>query len=195
MFEGYFIQYKFILPAETQHSSYTYQKLFRAIYGYTQKVTKSSGKSYTYYRKGILSDVPYIRPGKNAVIIPKEAFTELISFFNTGKNPSHHWKTKGDWKAVYYMDEKKLEEPVVLKALEGLIDRTHVCIQETQFEKLLPSMRDIIEKTTSGQEIDKARKEISLKAAQNIISKPWLRELKEKPKKITELIELYNKIK
>lgn len=61
---GYFIQYRFILPDSIKHSSYTYQKLFRAIYGYTQAVHKGSGKNYQYHRQGILSNYPFIRPGK-----------------------------------------------------------------------------------------------------------------------------------
>jgi len=121
--KGYFIQYKFIVPESTKHSSYTYQKLFRALYGYTQNVTKSNGKTYHYLRKGILSDFPYIRPGKNCVIIPPKSFNSLDTFFKTGKNPSHYWRVKGDWKAVFYLDEKSLDENQVINAIKNQIKR------------------------------------------------------------------------
>ncbi len=124
--KGFFVQYKFILPETIKHSHYTYQKLFRAIYGYTQKVCKSNGKSYSYHRKGLLSDTPFIKHGKNCVIIPQDAFPELKNFFQTGKNPTHQWRTKGDWKAVYYLNEKDLTEEQITKAVEDYIDRYYV---------------------------------------------------------------------
>ena len=34
----------------------------------------------------------------------------MLDFFKTGKNPAHAWKFKGDWKAVYYMNEKDVDE-------------------------------------------------------------------------------------
>ncbi|GAG48539.1 unnamed protein product, partial [marine sediment metagenome] len=108
--DSYFIQYKFILPESVSHSSYSYQKLFRALYGYTQAVNKSSGKNYKYHRQGVLSSYPYLRAGKNCVIIAPDAFQNLISFFKTGRNPAHKWEVKGNWKAVYYMDEKAIPE-------------------------------------------------------------------------------------
>jgi len=123
MLEGYFIQYKFVVPDSMKLSSYTYQKIFRAIYGYTQNVKKSNGKRYHYYRHGLLTDVPYIRPGKNCVIIPKEILSKVVEFFKTGKNPTHKWITKGEWKAVYYIDDKKIEESLAAKAFEALINR------------------------------------------------------------------------
>ena len=123
---GYFIQYKFILPENIKHSSYTYQKLFRALYGYTQAVFKSNGKVYHYHRNGILSDVPYLRPGKNCVIIPPGKFQGLIDFFKTGRNPAHQWRGKGSWKAVYYMNEKDVDELKVTEALVTLLTRLQV---------------------------------------------------------------------
>src|SRR4030042_1173873 len=83
--KGYFIQYKFIIPENMKHSSYTYQKLFRALYGYTQAVFKSNGKTYHYHRAGVLSATPYLRPGKNCVIIPPGKFQHLLDFFKTGR--------------------------------------------------------------------------------------------------------------
>lgn len=123
---GYFVQYRFILPESIKHSSYTYQKLFRAIYGYTQSVYKSNGKTYKYHRKGILSDYPYIRPGKNCVIIPPGAFQSLQDFFKTGHNPTHNWSMKGEWKCTYFLNEKDLDEKDIIKALEDQLSRKYV---------------------------------------------------------------------
>ncbi|MFH1240670.1 MAG: hypothetical protein V1672_05690 [Candidatus Diapherotrites archaeon] len=140
--KGYFIQYKFILPESIKHSSYTYQKLFRALYGYTQAVYKSNGKIYQYYRRGVLSNIPYIRPGKNCVIIPPGTFNTLTEFFKTGKNPTHKWHVKGDWKAVYYMNEKNIDEKQVMSSLEALLDRTHVSSNAKDPSKLLDELQN-----------------------------------------------------
>lgn len=137
MVKGYFVQYKFMVPENMKHSSYTYQKLFRALYGYTQAVFKSSGKNYHYHREGVLSSAPYLRPGKNCVIIPPDAFSQLIDFFKTGKNPAHAWRGKGDWKAVYYMNEKELDEKNVAKALETLLERKFILTTANEHEKLV----------------------------------------------------------
>ncbi|MDP6670691.1 MAG: hypothetical protein QGI60_02650 [archaeon] len=123
---SYFIQYKFILPDTIKHSSYTYQKLFRALYGYTQAVYKSNGKVYHYHRNGVLSDTPFLRPGKNCVIIPTPALQKLVDFFKTGRNPTHRWKGKGDWKAVYYMNEKDVDEKKIAEAITALLNRFQI---------------------------------------------------------------------
>ncbi|MEM4662434.1 MAG: hypothetical protein QXM75_00175 [Candidatus Diapherotrites archaeon] len=114
------------MPKTLSRSSYTYQKLFRALYGYTQVVNKSNGKRYRYHRKGILSDVPFIRPSKNSLIIPTDALQKLINFFNTGENPAHRWTAKGDWKAVYYLSDKQISEQSVARAFEQVLDRQWV---------------------------------------------------------------------
>lgn len=123
MVKAVWVQYKFVLPAGTRHSSYTYQKIFRAIYGYTQNVSKSSGKTYRYHRPGVLSTIPYNKPGKNAVLVPKSALPALADFFKTGKNPSHEWHVKGDWKAVYYTDEREVSAQDAAVAVETAADR------------------------------------------------------------------------
>lgn len=123
MVKAVLVQYRFVLPVGTQHSSYTYQKLFRAIYGYTQNVSKSSGKTYRYHRPGVLSAVPYNKPGKNTVLVPKSALPALADFFKTGKNPSHEWHVKGDWKAVYYTDEREVSTQDAAAAVETAADR------------------------------------------------------------------------
>ena len=182
---GYFIQYKFILPDSVNHSSYSYQKLFRAIYGYTQAVYKSSGKTYKYHRKGVLSDYPYIRAGKNCVIIAPDAFQSLISFFKTGKNPTHHWLIKGNWKAVYYMDEKAVPEQKAVMAMENLLDRTYA--GKGVNSRLL---FDELKRVGSGT-LAREYEEMVLAEAKKILKHPWFNncyQLSPKLKKFKKLV-------
>ena len=165
--DAYFIQYKFILPKSVSHSSYTYQKLFRALYGYTQAVHKSSGKSYKYHRKGVLSEYPFLRPAKNTVIIPPSALQKLINFFNTGSNPAHRWLRKGEWKAVYYMNEKKLKENVAARALENLLNRLWVNA-EGEKRLLFDELRRV-----ANEGADPNYKAMLLSEAKKVLNSEW----------------------
>jgi len=191
--KGYFIQYKFILPESTQHSSYSYQKLFRALYGYTQAVFKSNGKNYRYHRKGVLSDVPYLRPGKNCVIAPPEAFSKLIDFFKTGKNPTHAWRLKGDWKAVYYMNEKTVDEKDALKALEEMIDRQYIITSAREHSGLLSEMTMALKREPSA--IDKGYIAMLSKEAEKITGFEWFKQLHPKSEKLSNFYSVYKKLK
>jgi hypothetical protein len=185
MVKSYFIQYKFILPESIKHSTYTYQKLFRAIYGYTQNVTKSNGKVYHYFRKGVLSDTPYYRPGKNTVVIHPDAFQKLKTFFATGQNPSHKWITKGDWKAVYYMDEKELEDTKIVQSLEDLVQRTYVSNEINQ-SKILDELSTLLDTSKVPETHLESRKRVVLAEAQGIISHEWFQSNHPKSKILTE---------
>jgi len=188
--KGYFIQYKFILPENTKHSSYSYQKLFRALYGYTQNVSKSSGKTYTYHRPGVLTGTPHIRPGKNCVIIPRENFQSLISFFKTGINPAHKWRTKGDWKAVYYMNEKEIGDDDVLRALHELVDSHYVKTGEGSHSKVIEELEIISNAKKSSANYDRAYAKNVVDEAQKIISGPWFSEYKNKSQKLIDFANL-----
>ena len=188
---GYFIQYKFIIPEEIKHSSYTYQKLFRALYGYTQAVFKSNGKVYHYHRKGILSDVPYIRPGKNCVIIPPGLFQKLIDFFKTGHNPTHHWKGKGDWKAVYYMNEKDVDEKKVIEALVELLSRTHVEGREKSL-----SLFEALKQTSTQQSTGKNEaNSMVLSLAQPVVESEWFKNVYSLSEDLKEFYTQYRALK
>lgn len=182
--KGYFIQYKFLIPEGVKHSSYTYQKLFRAIYGYTQNVTKSNGKTYKYHRKGILSGVPYIRPGKNCVIIPTGIFSSLIEFFKTGKNPSHKWTIKGNWRAVYYMNEKDVSLADVIPAAEALLDRTYILATSKDHEKIYDEMANLLALQEKGEKTDLNYKKVLVEEAQKIASLEWVMALLQKSEKL-----------
>ena len=190
--KGYFIQYKFIIPDSVKHSSYTYQKLFRALYGYSQIVSKSNGKTYNYHRAGVLSRTPYIRPGKNCVVIPQHSFQDLINFFKTGKNPGHYWQVKGDWKAVYYMDEKELEHDKITEAMESLLDRSYVLSTDKTHSKLVEEMEAI---SSSQSQVHEGHKKAVLSKAQEIAMMPWFKESQSKSSSLKKFYELYNKLK
>lgn len=184
---GYFVQYRFILPENIKHSSYTYQKLFRAIYGYTQAVYKSNGKMYHYHRKGILSNYPYLRPGKNCVIIPPSAFQSLQDFFKTGHNPTHAWNVKGDWKCTYFLNEKDIPELDIVKAVEGLISRKYIDGSEG-LVKLGSELKRAVEK-----EVEPAYKNQLIGETQSIIDLDWFN--KDIYSQSKELTEFYNNYK
>ncbi|AJF60559.1 MAG: hypothetical protein J4224_00250 [Candidatus Diapherotrites archaeon] len=192
---GYFIQYKFIVPESIKHSSYTYQKLFRALYGYTQNVTKSNGKSYKYHRRGVLSSTPYIRPGKNCVIIPPGTFNPLIDFFKTGKNPSHYWQGKGDWKAVYYMDEKNLTEDDVRAALEEQLDRTYIVTNTGEHKRLIEEIAIFTQKVKEVGRTDKQAAAVLLSDVEKVVQSPWFKELPKSSKKLSEFYANYRQLK
>ncbi len=185
------MQYKFILPKDVKHSSYTYQKLFRAIYGYSQQVSKSSGKTYVYHRHGILSNTPFIKHGKNCVVIPQEKFSDLISFFKTGKNPSHSWTIKGDWKAVYYLNEKEVEEDSVVKSLESLIDRTFVLNPSKEHGQILSELEKLKQQAMEKKDTDSSFSQAVLSESHKIAGNSWFKEVYNKSDKLKYFHSLY----
>ena len=191
--KGYFIQYKFMIPENVKHSSYTYQKLFRALYGYTQAVYKSNGKTYHYHRAGILSSTPYLRPGKNCVIIPPGNLQRLLEFFKTGKNPTHLWRGKGDWKAVYYMNEKTVDEGNATLALEEMLERQYLLTNSGKKEKISSELNNILNK--GKQESDKAYLEMVLSEANKITSNEWFKNLYSQSEKLKSFYSDYRKLK
>jgi len=191
--KGYFVQYKFILPKTIKHSSYTYQKLFRAIYGYSQQVSKSNGKTYTYHRSGILSTTPFIKHGKNCVVIPQEKFSDLINFFKTGKNPSHSWTVKGDWKAVYYLNEKEVEESDVVSSLENLLDRTYILNSSKEHGLLLSELEKV--NNQSNKSPDNSFSETVVSESKKIVDSLWFKDVYHKSEKLKRFYSMYNLLK
>lgn len=186
--KGYFIKYNFVLPNDISHSSYTYQKLFRGIYGYTQNVTKSGGKVYKYHRKGVLSDIPFIKAGKNSVIIPQKSFASLDVFFKTGKNPSHVWRVKGEWKATFYMDEKDVDDSLAIKAIKEHISRIFIK-DENSF---LPNPKSILEKKANNEMVSDETLASVIVESEKIVNSEWFKFLYQKDE---ELKEFYNSFK
>ena len=188
--KAYFIQYKFILPAEIKHSSYTYQKLFRALYGYTQNVTKSNGKRYKYFRNGVLSKVPYVRTGKNCVTIPPGELTKLTDFFKTGKNPTHYWHVKGDWKAVYYMDGKGITDEDACNACEALLRRAQIALPQSEPDSISNQLEHAINNKNTNSEYLKLLKT----EAEGIINQVWFKETYKLSDKLNNFFNLYKSL-
>jgi hypothetical protein len=185
--KGYFVQYKFYLPARIKHSSYSYQKLFRAIYGYTQSVNKASGKTYKYHRPGILSFSPYINTGKNSVIIPEEDLPKLLDFFKTGANPTHRWQTKGEWKVTYFINETNVKPNAAVSSLEELIDRAYIKQNKTKVN-IFDAMKYAV---NSIDKIEANQLQNILSEAKKIVSRPWFNECLTLSNKLQEFKDLY----
>ncbi len=115
MVRGYRIRYH--IWWDGPRTSYNYQRFFRAIYGYTQVVVKSNGKSYIYHRPGVLTPYPYIREARKVVIVPDMAAQALIDFFKTGKNPAHNFQDLKDWNVSYTIEEAKVSERDALTSI------------------------------------------------------------------------------
>lgn len=186
---SYFVQYRFIIPDTVKHSSYTYQKLFRAIYGYTQAVYKSSGKNYHYHRAGILSNYPYLRPGKNCVIIPPAAFQSLQEFFKTGRNPTHNWEAKGDWKCTYFLNEKDTAEKDIILALENLMSRKFVLSGEAPV-KLVTEVQRAAEKGVDGN-----YRALLIKEAQGVCDLEWFKQTYQTSPALNEFYSNFKRLK
>jgi len=191
--KAYFIQYWFMLPDSMKHSSYTYQKLFRALYGYTQSVYKASGKRYKYQRKGILSEIPYVKPGKNCVIIPPGSFKTLLAFFNTGANPTHNWRVKGDWKAKYFMNEKNIDDSKAITACENLITRSFVLSQNELQNTVGKELQSLNSKDPKSY--DAAYASLVVAEAGKIVSNEWFKEVYLKSPKLKAFYESYKALK
>jgi len=186
---GYFVQYRFILPENIKHSSYTYQKLFRAIYGYTQAVNKSNGKTYRYHRLGILSKYPYIRPGKNCVIVPPKAFQPLQDFFKTGHNPTHNWTVKGEWKCTYFLNEKDVEDKLVVSSLEDMLSRKYI-----EGTDGLVKVSNELERALKG-DMAPAYIKLLLSEARDLAEQDWFREVYSQSKSLSDFYSNYKELK
>ena len=139
------VKYKVKMNGEYNHSDYGYQKIFRAIYGYTQNVTKGNGKIYIYHRPGVLSKTPYIKKGKNEVMVPKDCLTQLLDFFKTGENPAHKWSEKGNWTATYTLYDVDISEQQAKKAIDRIINSTFVVDDDGNTKRILNLFEDMFE--------------------------------------------------
>ncbi len=176
--KGYLIRYKY--QGERPSPKYEYQRFFRALYGYTQVVKKSNGKMYVYYREGVLTLYPYIKQGRNSVIIPDNALKPLVDFFKEGKNPAHEFQDIKDWKVTYYVEETDVSENMAHKAIEDALKRIFI-----RTDTGLRSIKEVIDSLYVS--LDELA-EIKLKT-RHIIQSNWFSSLKEKFKKLLELID------
>jgi len=125
-YRGYVVKYH--IKWEGKRSAYFYQRFFRAIYGYTQVVVKSNGRRYVYYRRGVLTDYPYIKAGKTTVIVPDTAFQPLLRFLKTGKNPAHSFSYVSNWAETvrYAIEETTVDDRSAGEAVLSALHRVRV---------------------------------------------------------------------
>ena len=129
------------------------------------------------------------------VIIPPGTFNSLIDFFKTGKNPSHYWQGKGDWKAVYYMDEKNLTEDDVRAALEEQLDRTYIVTNTGEHKRLIEEIAIFTQKAKEGGRTDKQVAVVLLSDVEKVVQSPWFKELPKSSKKLSEFYANYRQLK
>ncbi len=179
--KGYLIRYRY--KGAEPSPSYAYQRFFRALYGYTQVVTKSNGRTYVYYREGVLTLYPYIREGRNTVVIPENALEPLINFFKTGKNPAHEFEDLSNWSVTYYVEEIPVEEQAALRAIYSALNRIIVRTPEG-----VARLRELVQKSVLGSE-ELAGLKIK---AKYVIESSWFKSLREKDPLLGRLYEKFN---
>lgn len=60
-------------------------KFFKQLYGWTQSVPKEN-KTYTYERKGMLDEMPYVKVNQSSFIVPEDNFDRVFEFFEEWSN-------------------------------------------------------------------------------------------------------------
>ncbi len=125
-YHGYLVTYN--VRWDGPRSAYFYQRFFRALYGYKQVVSKSNGRHYVYYRPGVLTPHPYVKAGRNAVLVPDSALQPLLRFLKTGQNPAHRFQFTGNWVEIvkYSMREAGVDPSVAGSAVASVFDRVYV---------------------------------------------------------------------
>ena len=182
--KGVFVQYKFSLPKPLNLSSYGYQKLFRALYGYTQSVYKANKKKYTYFRPGVLFFSPHLRTEKNSVLIEKGELQSLIAFFKNGENPTHKWVKRGDWKATYYLDDRMVKPADAVASLEELLARYYIKKKNKNL-----SLFDELKNVSPSTESEYVKLLVS--EAKTIVSREWFNEVYSLSNKLKEFKKAY----
>lgn len=190
-----YVKYKFLFKEDIKHSSYLYQKVFRSIYGYTQNVTKKDKKTYLYHREGIIENTPYIRPGKNSIILPINTEHKLINFFNTGKSTTHNFKEKGDWSIDYTIERVEINTIDIIKATENYLNYLQIRSIEGNNKKLYEELNKLINDSEYLSKYKKANKDHLLNKLKHILEIDWINKTKENSEKINLFITNSNKIK
>jgi hypothetical protein len=190
-----YIKYKFLFKDDIKHSSYLYQKVFRSIYGYTQNVTKKDKKTYLYHREGTLENTPYIRPGKNSIIVPINTEHNIINFFNTGKSTTHNFKEKGEWSIDYTIDKIEINDTDIIKAVENFIDNLNIVSIDGNKQKLSEELNKLIANSEYLSKYKKANKDNLLNKLKKIQEIDWINKVKEKSEKVNSFYNNINKIK
>jgi hypothetical protein len=87
-------------------------KFYRELYGFKQVVTKD-GKSYTYQKEGILTEIPHMRVDNSSFIVPPQDIERMESFFR-------EWSEKVHWKMLrVLLDEHDNDVQDLLKMIKN----------------------------------------------------------------------------
>lgn len=74
---------------------------FKKLYGWTQTVPKENRK-YTYYREGILDEIPHVKVDQSSFVIPEDNFDTINDFFE-------EWSNKVIWRNFKILLDEELE--------------------------------------------------------------------------------------
>jgi len=180
-----FIKYKFIFNKDIKHTSYTYQKVFRDIYGYNQNVTKNNNKVYKYYRRGIINNIPFIKPGKNSIILPIGFEEQLIKYFDSIKNISDKYIL------TYSVDKIDINKESVIESFEKFINEYKILNLDNKNILLINELNNIINNNINN----KNYLLYIIKQCEYIINLSWFNDIKDQSELITNFYKNYNIIK
>ena len=161
---------RYVFRTSKGRSSYEYQRFFRAIYGYTQVVSKSNGRRYVYRRDGVLTTFPHIKEGRSVVVIPENALNPLLDFFKTRRNPAHNFEYVGEWRVSYSMEETHVPTEAVIDAILAALDRIYV-----------PAGGSDVPASQLIKDLDALSNDVAaalVSRLSNVISSPWYREVR-----------------
>jgi hypothetical protein len=180
-----FIKYKFIFNKDIKYTSYTYQKVFRDIYGYNQNVTKKNNKVYKYFRKGIINDIPFIKPGKNAIILPIGYKDKLKTYFDNLKYKSNKYDL------TYSIEKIDINDESIVFAIEKFINNYYIINLSNKNKNLLNELDNIIINKIN----DKNYILYILKKCNFLFNINWVNDIKDKSKLVIDLFNKYNIVK
>ena len=77
-------------------------RFFKELYGWTQTVPKEN-KTYSYYREGVLDEMPHVKVAKSSFVIPEDNFDEITDFFE-------EWSNKVIWRTFKVLLDRDIEK-------------------------------------------------------------------------------------
>lgn len=188
-----YIKYKFIFNNnKINHNSYNYQKLFRVIYGYTQNITKKDKKIYKYHRQGIIEDLPFIRPGRNCIILPINTEYKLINFFDNKIGAAHNFKEKDYYFVKYTIDKIEVNDLEIINCLEKYINNCNIISFDGKQDKLINELNKIINEPEYLNKFKKKNKDNLLDKLNNITSIDWFVKCKGKSDIVSGFLDKIN---
>jgi len=102
---------------------------------------------------------------------------------------------KGDWKAVYYLNEKEVEDADVISSLENLLDRTYILNPSKEHGSLFPEMEKAKKLLLEKKKLDLNHSQTILTESKKIINYPWFKEVYSKSDKLKQFYLMYTLFK